>query len=179
MEMTMQEKKLTVKDITLISMMTAVLEVSKLALSVLLNIELVSFWIILFSIFFGWRILLVIPAFILVDGCIYGAGLWWAQYMCVWPLLALLSFLFRKQDSVWFWSILSSAFGLMFGAVCTIPYLCMSVASGGLRTGLQVSFAWWVAGLQADIIHAVGNFVIMFALYTPVRRAMKRIIRIN
>ncbi len=169
-----QRNKLTVKDIALIGMMTAVLEVSKAALSFLPNIELVSFWIILFTVFFGWRILLVIPVFILVEGCIYGAGLWWAQYLCAWPLLAVLAFLFRKQNSVWFWSILSSAFGLLFGAVCTIPYMAAGIASGGLAAGLQAAFVWWVAGLRMDIMHAVGNFVLMLVLYPSVYRAMKR-----
>lgn len=175
----MHGKRLAVKDIALMGMMTAVLEVSKAALSFLPNIELVSFWIILFTIFFGWRILLVIPVFILIEGCIYGGGLWWAQYLCVWPVLAVLAFLFRKQDSVWFWSILSSAFGLLFGAICTVPYLAVGIASGGLRAGLQAGFAWWVAGLRMDITHAVGNFVLMFALYPPVYRAMKRVVGSN
>ena len=44
--------KISIKDITLIGMMVAVIEVCKIALSFLPNIERVSFWIIMFTLFF-------------------------------------------------------------------------------------------------------------------------------
>lgn len=174
----MQEKRnnLTVKDITLIGMMVAVLEVSKAALSFLPNIELVSFWIILFTIFFHRKILFAIPAFILIEGIIYGFGTWWLSYLYVWPLLSVISYLFRKQESVWFWSILSSVFGLFFGFLCTISYVLISVTDSGWQSGLYAGFTWWVAGLKMDIAHAVGNFVLMRVLYGPVYKTMKKLV---
>lgn len=175
MEKNKQSKKLTVQDIALVGVMVAVIEVSKAALGFLPNIELTSFWIILFTLFFGWRILFAVPAFILIEGAIYGFGLWWVMYLYAWPLLALLAWLFRKQESVWFWSILSAAFGLMFGFLCAIPYVVIGAADGGLMGGLTAGFTWWVAGIPWDITHGVGNFVLMLVLYRPVRAAMKRI----
>lgn len=167
--------EIAVQDIALIGVMVAVIEVSKAALAFLPNIELTSFWIILFTLFFGWRILLVVPAFILIEGVIYGFGLWWVMYLYAWPLLALAVWLFRKQESVWFWSILSSVFGLMFGFLCAIPYVAIGAADGGgLIGGLTAGFSWWVAGIPWDIAHGVGNFVLMLTLYRPVRAAMKR-----
>ncbi len=87
----MERKKKTggmaVQDIELIGVMVAVIEVSKAALAFLPNIELTSFWIVLFTLFFGWRILLVVPAFILIEGALYGFGLWWVMYLNAWPLL--------------------------------------------------------------------------------------------
>ena len=176
----MERKKKTgemaVQDIALIGVMVAVIEVSKAALAFLPNIELTSFWMILFTLFFGWRILLVVPAFILMEGVIYGFGLWWVMYLYAWPLLALLAWLFRKQESVWFWSILSAAFGLMFGFLCAIPYVVIGAADGGgLIGGLTAGFSWWVAGIPWDITHGVGNFVLMLTLYRPVCAAMKRL----
>ena len=100
------KKKLGAGDVALIGMMAAFLEACKAALAFLPNIELVSFWIILFTIFFRWRIWFVIPVFLLVEGCIYGMGLWWIQYLYVWPLLAGVSFIFRKEESGCFWSVL-------------------------------------------------------------------------
>lgn len=167
---------LAIQDIALIGMMTAVLEVSKISLSFLLNIELVSFWIILFTLFFGWRIYIVIAVFNLIEACLYGVGMWWIAYLYVWVCLALLAHCFRRQESVWFWSILSSGFGLMFGLLCAIPYVVVgAVGSGGLRGGLHAGFVWWVAGIKVDIIHAVGNFVLMMVLYRPVRGVMKKL----
>lgn len=167
---------LAVKDIALIGMMAAVLEVSKVSLSFLFNTELVSFWVILFTLFFGWRIYIVIAVFNLIEACLYGIGMWWVGYLYAWPILALFTSLFRKQESVWFWSILSSMFGLMFGLLCTAPYVVVGAAGSGLRGGLHAGFTWWVAGIKADIIHAVGNFALMMALYHPVRSVMKRIL---
>ena len=167
--------EIRILDLTLMGMMVAVMEVSKLALSFLPNIELVSFWIILFTLFFRWRVLFAIPAFVLVEGLLYGINLWWISYLYAWPLLALAAWLFRRQESVLFWSILSGSFGLLFGMLFAIPYAVIGAAGNGLRSGLYAGFTWWVAGIPYDIAHGIGNFVLMLVLYKPVREAMKRL----
>lgn len=156
-------------------MMIAVIEVCKAALAFLPNIELTTFWLILFTLFFGKRIALVIPAFILIEGSMYGFGLWWVMYLYMWPMLVLITRLFRKQESVWFWSILSGLFGLFFGFFCAIPYVVIGAVDGGIRNGLYAGFTWWVAGIPWDMIHCAGNFVLMLILYRPVRGVMKRV----
>lgn len=175
MEETKRQKKLTIGDIALMGMMVAVIEVCKVALSFLPNIELTSFWIIIFTLLFQWRILFVIPVFILVEGAMYGFGLWWIMYLYAWPLLALAAYLCRRQESVWFWSFLSAMFGFLFGLLCALPYVAIGAADSGLRGGLYAGFTWWVAGIPFDITHGIGNFVLMAVLYKPVRLAMKRI----
>lgn len=165
---------LTIKEITLIGMMVAVIEVCKVALSGLPNIELTSFWMIMFTLFFGKRILFVVPVFILIEGSMYGMNLWWIMYLYTWPFLSLLTTIFRKQKSVWFWSILSGTFGLMFGFLCSFPYVVIGAVDGGLINGLYAGFTWWVAGIPWDITHCIGNFVLMFILYKPIRMAMQK-----
>ena len=90
------QKKITVQDIALVGMMIATIEVAKNALAFLPNVELVTLLFILYTLTFGWKVLLVVPAFILLEGCIYGFGLWWVMYLYVWPLLVLLTWLFRR-----------------------------------------------------------------------------------
>lgn len=155
-------------------MMVAVIEVCKAALSFLPNIELTTFWLILFTLYFGRKILLVIPVFILIEGCIYGFGLWWVMYLYMWPLLVLLVWIFKKHGSVWFFSTLSGLFGLFFGFFCAIPYVVIGAWDGGIKNGLYAGFTWWVAGIPWDIVHGVGNFVLMLVLYHPMRRVMER-----
>lgn len=167
--------KITIREITLIGMMVAVIEVCKAALSFLPNIELTSFWLIMFTLFFGWRIVFVVPVFILIEGTIYGFGLWWIMYLYAFPLLVLIAWMFRKKEDVWFWSILSAAFGLSFGFLCAIPYVVIGAADGGIVNGLYVGFTWWVAGIPWDIAHGVGNFVLMTVLYKPVRSVMNKL----
>ena len=68
--------KITIREITLVGMMVAVIEVCKAALSFLPNIELTTFWLIMFTLVFGKRTAFAVPVFILIEGCIYGFGLW-------------------------------------------------------------------------------------------------------
>ena len=49
-------KKITTKDITLIAMMVAVIEVCKIVLMGVPNVELTTFWIILFSLYFQGQV---------------------------------------------------------------------------------------------------------------------------
>lgn len=171
----MKEKKgkLAIKDITLIGMMVAVIEVCKVALAWAPNIELTSFLLIMFTLFFGGKIVFVVPVFILIEGAMYGPQLWWIMYLYAWPLLVFITWMFRKQESIWFWCVLSSLFGFAFGFLCSFPYVVIGAAGGGILNGLYAGFTWWVAGIPFDIIHGVSNFVIMMILYHPVRMILK------
>lgn len=160
------KQSMAVKDITLIAMMVAIIEVCKVTLSMIGNVELTSFWIIMFTLYFGKRIFYAILIFILIEGAIYGFGLWWVMYLYTWPLLAIVVLLLRKMNTAWEWSIVSGVFGLVFGALCAIPY----VVAGGLYAG----FTWWVAGIPWDLIHGIANFAIMMVLYRPIRTIMER-----
>ena len=173
-----KNKKLTIKDITLIGMMVAVIEVCKVALAWAPNIELTSFLLIMFTLFFGGKIVFVVPVFILIEGAIYGPQMWWIMYLYAWPLLVFITWLFRKQESMWFWCVLSSLFGFAFGFLCSFPYVVIGAAGGGILNGLYAGFTWWVAGIPFDIIHGVANFVIMMILYHPIRKILKEAHRI-
>lgn len=160
--------KLSIKDITLIAMMVAIIEVCKITLSFLPNIELTTFWLIMFTKFFGKKIIYVVPIFIIIEGAIYGMNIWWIMYLVVWPLLVFISYLFKECKSIWFWSIFSGMFGLFFGALCTIPYIIVTAFSTGLSTGIKLGFAWWIAGIPWDLVHGIGNFALMLIFYIPI-----------
>lgn len=169
------KKLLTIKDIAFIGMMVAVIEVCKMSLSFLPNIELTTFWLILFTLFFGWKIVFVVPVFILIEISMYGFQLWVIMYLYIWPLLVSLVWIFRKQTSLWFWSIFSSVFGLFFGLLCSVPYFIIGAAGNGILSGLYAGLSWWVAGIPWDIVHAIGNFILMLALYRPVSAILIRL----
>ncbi len=162
-----EKKAISVKDIALIGMMIATIEIAKITMAALPNIELTSFLVIVYTLYFGKRILFVIPAFILLEGAMYGFGLWWIMYLYAWPLLALIVHIFRRQESVWFFCTISGLFGLSFGALCSIPYIFLAGPGG--------AFSWWVAGIPFDVIHCVSNFVLCLVLFVPVRTALNRI----
>lgn len=170
-----RKRNITIKDITMAGIMVAVIEVCKAALSFLPNVELTTFWLVMFTLFFGGKIVLVVPVFILIEGAIYGFGLWWVMYLYLWPLLVLVAWFSRKQESVWYWSIVSGAFGLLFGFFCSIPYMVIGFVSGGMINGLTAGFTWWIAGIPFDLIHGIANFVLMRILYKPVRNVMRHL----
>lgn len=167
---------LNVKELARLGLMIAVLEVSKLTLASLPNIELVSFWIILFTLWIGYRTLYAVYGFVLLEGLLYGVHFWWIAYLYVWALLVFMVQLFRTQHSPWFWSIFSGFFGLLFGALCALPYLAAGILSGGLWNGLLAGFAWWIAGIPYDILHCIGNFVVMSILYKPIHSVLTKMI---
>ena len=170
-----EKRVLSAKDLALMGMMVAVIEASKFVMASLPNIELTSFWLILFTLMIGWKIVFVVPVFILIEGMIYGFGLWWVMYLYAWPILVMITWFLRKQDSVWIFSLLASAFGLCFGLLCAIPYFFIGFVDGGILSGLIAAFNWWIAGIPFDVIHCIANFILMFLLYRPMRNLMNRI----
>ncbi len=161
-----QSKGLTARDITIMALMVAIIEVSKVALAQVPNVELTSFWIIMFTLYFGPRIFYVIPVFILIEGLMYGFGLWWIMYLYAWPMLAIVVLLLRKMNTAWDWSFVSGMFGLLFGFLCAIPYIFTSGFAGAV--------AWWIAGIPWDLVHGIANFVIMLVLYKPMKLVMAK-----
>ena len=109
----------------------------------------------------------------------YGFGLWWIMYLYAWPILAIVTWKFRKMESALSYSILSGAFGLLFGFMCSLPYIFIGSAGTDLSAGLSTAFAWWIAGIPWDLVHGAANFVIMLILYHPMMRVMKVIHKLD
>ena len=168
------QTKIALKDIAVTGLMVATIEVAKMALSFLPNIELTSFLLILYTLTFGMKTVFTVPVFILIEGTVYGFNLWWIMYLYAWPLLVVLTHIFKKNTSVWFWSVFSGLFGLFFGALCAIPYFFIGWAGGTVMSGVVHAATWWVAGIPWDIVHCIGNFTLMLVLYHPIRRVLQR-----
>lgn len=164
---------ISMRDIALIGMMIAIIEVSKQALIFLPNVELVTFWIVMFTLFLGGKTLYAVFGFVLIEGFLYGINTWWIMYLYIWPLLVGITWLLRKNKSVFLWSVISGIFGLLFGAACSIPYIFIGAVDGGIASGLYMAFTWWIAGIPWDLVHGVSNFILMLTLHYPMRRLME------
>lgn len=163
------------KDVALVGIMIAIIEAAKLSLAALPNIELVSFLIIMFTLHFGKKTFFAIPAFIVIEVLIFGfEPMWVTAYLYIWPLLYLLTLIFSKSKSAFNMALLSGFFGLIFGFLCSFPYLFMSTALNPTAS-LSSAIAYWIAGIPFDVIHGVSNFIIMLVLYTPVSRVLDRV----
>ncbi len=164
-----RKPRINVQDIAILGITTALLEVSKKVLEFLPNIELISFFLIIFTLAFGLKMIFSAVAFTVIEIAWYGLNTWVIMYLYIWPLLVILTWLLRRHADKWSMSFLSGGFGIAFGALCSIIYLFIG--------GPYQMFTWWVAGIPWDILHGVGNFVICFFLFDPMQSAMKRIMK--
>lgn len=158
---------MTVRELAAMSLLGAILYVGQVVLAFLPNIEVVSLLILVYTLVFGRKALMPLYAFVLLEGITYGFGLWWFMYLYVWTVLYGIVRLFHRNDSLLVWAVICGAYGLSFGALCSLPYLLI----GGFGTAL----AWWTSGLLFDIFHCVGNFVVTLILYRPVKAVLTQI----
>lgn len=137
---------------------------AKIAMAGLPNIEPVSLLVLVYTAVFGRKALYPIYTYVLLELLMFGIGLWNLNYLYIWLLLYLLCRVFRAMASSWGWAILSGAFGLGFGLLCT-PVYCLT---GGWAFGLS----WWVSGIPFDVLHCAGNFCLALVLYRPLTRGL-------
>ncbi len=145
----------------------AILFVSQLAMAPLPNIEPVTTLIIVCTLIYRRQVFFIIYIFVLLEGLLFGFGIWWISYLYIWSILALLVLALKKIDNTVLWAVVSGAFGLLFGALCAIPYL--------ITGGAGAAFAYWSAGIPYDILHCIGNFVLTMVLYKPLTRLLKKL----
>ena len=155
----MHKTKLTLAQIALFGMLGALTFGAKVAMSGLYNIEPVSLMVMLFAVVFGWKCLYPIYLYVLLEILLYGINLWNINYLYIWTVLAIIAILCRKNQSVWFWAAVAGIFGLLFGALCSIPYFLV----GGWAAG----FSYWVAGIPFDLIHCASNAILTALLLMP------------
>ena len=153
---------------TALAAMGALMFALKLAVAALPNIHPVAMLVILTALHFSWRSLYAVAVYVLLEGLIFGFGLWWFSYLYAWPLLAMLASLLRRGGGRLFWACLAGGFGLCFGALCAIPYF--------LICGPSMAFSYWVSGIPFDLLHCGGNFAVTFALLPTMQKLMNRIV---
>lgn len=159
---------MSLKRITRIALFSAILYISKIALEFLPNIELVSFLTIMFALVFGAEAFFVVTVFNLFEMIQWGVGTWLISYFYVWPLLVLITLLLKKivKEEFLVWAIVSGMFGLVFGTLFSVLYLFIDV---------RYAQAYWLSGLPWDIVHCLGNFVIMLILGKPVYKVLTKL----
>ena len=162
-----------IRNITYVAIMIAVIEVCKITLAALPNIELTSFLIIMFTLYFGKKTFFAIPAFIIIEILIFGFDIFWVLAYCyIWPILFAVTFFFKKSKSAVTFSCISGMFGLFFGFLCSFPYIFISA---GHNASIKYALSWWIAGIPFDIIHGISNFIIMYVLFIPVSKILRKI----
>jgi energy-coupling factor transport system substrate-specific component len=154
------------KQVSLVGLLSAILLAAQIALSGLPNIELVTLLITLFTLHFRRLTLYVIYVFALVEGLLFGFGLWWFSYLYIWTILYLVVWLFRTNTTLFVWVFINGMHGLLFGALSSLPYFVTAGIAGGA--------AYFIAGIPFDILHCVGNVCVSALLFRPLNRLLER-----
>lgn len=139
--------------------LAALLFAGQLALSSVPNVEIVTPLIYAYAFVLGKHAVLIVQAYILLAGLLWGPGLWLVGYEIVWPLLVVLTCIFKKPlKYTKIRPIFLGLFGALFGTLCSIPYFFLD-----FHTGLT----YLLQGLPYDAVHAISN-VIMGTFFAPI-----------
>lgn len=158
----------SVKNLCFISVCATILLISKELLAFLPNIELVTFLLLMYALHFPLSISLSIATiFCFLQIVLYGFGIWTPMYFIVWNGWVAICFLFKhflttNQRCAFF----SAAFGLIFGFLFAIPYFFVSIHTG---------WAYFLNGLPFDVVHCLGNYILMSVLFDPVNAFLKKV----
>lgn len=146
----------------LLALFAALMFGTQVAMASLPNIHLVAMFIILATILFSWKALYSVAVFVMLEGLVYGFGIWWISYVYIWPILVPVVIVFRANDSAIFWAVIAGVHGLLFGAMCAIPYLFIG--------GWAAAVSYWIAGIPFDLMQCAGNFVLTLLLLMPLKK---------
>lgn len=160
--------RLTVRELVLLALIGALMFASKLVLSAIPNVHLGAVLILLAVLLFGKRAFYSIFVYVLLEGLVYGFGVWFISYLYAWPLLALAALPLRQSRNWLLFAILAGAHGLLFGAMCTIPYIFIQ--------GLPGAITWWISGLLYDVLHCAANFTLTLILLKPLYTGLSRLL---
>ena len=159
---------MSIKRIVRIAFLAAILTVTMLAIKPLPNIELISLLVIIYTLLYGKDSFFIVTVFSIIEGLMWGFGLWWIGYLYSWPLLVVAVLLLKRfiKEEFVLWAVVSGVFGLIFGSLFAIAYIPLDPA---------YALAYWISGLPWDVWHGAWNFALMLALGKPIYTLLKRL----
>ncbi len=162
--------KLTLRELCILSLMGAAMLALQVAASGLPNIHFTAVLMILTAVFFSWKSLYAIFVFIMLEGLVWGFGLWWACYWYLWPALVIPAILMRSCSEPLIWAIVAALHGLFFGALYALPFFFVG--------GWEMVLAKWISGIPFDLAHCAGNFIITLLLFKPLYKAFDKALKV-
>jgi len=148
--------RLSIRELTIFSMLGAVMYVSKVLMEMLPNIHLVGVLTVAFTIVYRAKALYPIYVYVFLTGLLNGFNTWWIPYLYIWTILWGMVMLLPKQMpkrlAPLVYMAVCGLHGLAYGAL----YAPVHAALYGLNWAGML--AWIAAGAVFDITHGVSNF---------------------
>jgi energy-coupling factor transport system substrate-specific component len=170
-------KSLDAKRIALVGLFAALLTGGQLALAALPNIEVVTLFIILFSLTFGFNLsILGVLAFCLIEASVFGFHSWVIAYFIYWPTLtfivSLLNRLGYKKNIVYIITgvVMTALFGFLTSLVDTL----FAYSSAGVGF-FRLFFAIYIRGVWFYVTHIVSNAFFLSIAFPVLRLVLIKV----
>lgn len=163
---------LTVREMTVFSMLGAILFCSKLLMEWAPNIHFIAMFLIVFTMVYRVRALVPLYVFVLLTGVYAGFNVWWVPYLYIWLPVFGLALLIPRKAPKWAITLLSMLIGGVHGILYGVLYA--PAQAFFFKMDFQTTVAWVLSGTVFDILHAVGN-VAACALTVPLFLLLSRL----
>ena len=175
----MQNKKfISVFELALFPMFAALMVASKYVMEILPNIHLIGMFVMLFTVVYRVKALIIIYIFAGIMGLLNGFSVWWVPYLYIWTILWAMTMVIPKNLPKWagfiIYPIVCSLHGFLYG----ILYSPFQALAFGYT--LEQTFVWIASGFPFDLIHGISNFAMGFLVYPlaeVIKKAQKNIYR--
>ena len=148
--------KLSVKEITVFSLLGSVMYLSKMIMELLPNVHLLGTFVIALTVVYRKKALFPIYVFVFITGLFSGFATWWLPYLYLWTVLWAVVMLLPRN-------IPAKVRPLVYMTICALhgyAYGTLYAPAQALIFGLNYTqmIAWIVAGLPWDFVHGTSNF---------------------
>lgn len=164
--------KFNVKEVTVFSMLGALIFAFKKVMEFAPNVHLVSVFIVALTVVYRKKALYPIYIYILLDGLFGGFSTWWIPYLYIWTILWGITMLLPKNINPKIqriiYMVVCSLHGFLFGTLYAPAQALF------FNLDFEGTIAWIIAGLPYDLIHGVSNFICGL-LIVPIISVLKKV----
>ena len=140
--------KLSIKELTVFSMLGAVMYASKMIMEMIPNVHLLGVFIVAFTVVYRKKALYPIYIFVLLTGLLNGFSTWWLPYTYIWTVLwgvvMLLPKKMPKKIQPFVYMLVCAGHGFLYGTL----YAPFQAIVYGLN--FEKTIAWIIAGLSRN-----------------------------
>ena len=162
--------KISIRELTIFSMLGAVMYASKIILEFAPNVHLLGVFTIAFTLVYGKKALYPIYTYVILLGVTNGFATWWIPHLYLWTILWAVVMILPKKIPAKIkpvvYMVVCSAHGFLYGTL----YAPAQAILYGLN--FEGMVAWIIAGLPWDCIHGVSNFFCGI-LILPIVKALR------
>ena len=153
---------LTPLEMTIFSMLGALMYCSKMLMEWAPNIHLLGMFTMVFALCYRKKGLVPLYVFILLTGLYAGFATWWIPYLYIWAVLWGVTMLLPKKMP-------TAVKSIVYPIVCGLHGICFGILyapAQAILFGLDWNgmLAWIAAGFPFDVVHGIGDFAAGFLI---------------